>query len=59
VDIDLDFKPLVAKPASTTVCSRCGAMPTLVKTLLDSRKGKSVMILKCKCGNETWREDIS
>ena len=57
MDIDLDFKPLVAKPASTTVCSRCGAMPTSIKTLLDSRKGKSVTILKCTCGKEIWRED--
>lgn len=56
MDIDFDFKALKAKSAST-VCSRCGAMPTLVKTLLDSRKGTSVMILKCKCENETWREE--
>jgi hypothetical protein len=27
----------------------------LVKTILDSRKGTSVMILKCECGNETWK----
>jgi hypothetical protein len=41
MDIDLDFKAVEAKSAST-VCSRCGAMSTLVKTLLDSRKGTSL-----------------
>jgi hypothetical protein len=57
VDIDLEFKAAVeVKPASAHACSRCGAIPTLVKTLLDSRKGKSILIMKCSCGNETWQE---
>jgi hypothetical protein len=45
------------KTASIAVCSRCGATPTVVQTLLDSRKGRSVRIMRCKCGKETWRED--
>jgi hypothetical protein len=45
------------KTASIAACSRCGAMPTVVQTLLDSRKGRSVKIMRCQCGRETWRED--
>ena len=56
MDIELESKAVEMKTART-VCSRCGAMPTWVKTLLDSRNGRSLTILKCKCGNETWRED--
>ena len=45
------------KTASIAACSRCGATPTAVQTLLDSRKGRSVKIMRCQCGKETWRED--
>ena len=38
MEVDLDFKTIVAKTAPTTVCSRCGAKPTLVRRLLDPRK---------------------
>jgi hypothetical protein len=30
------------KAASIAACSRCGATPTAVQTLLDSRKGRTV-----------------
>jgi len=45
------------KTASTAACNRCGATPTAVQTLLDSRKGRTVKIMRCQCGRETWRED--
>ena len=57
MDIDVEFKAVEANTAPTTVCSRCGAMPTLVKTLLDSRKGKSVRIIQCSCGEQRWCEE--
>ena len=58
MSIDVECKaPVEVKTASANACSRCGAIPTLVKTLLDSRKGRSILIMRCHCGNETWRED--
>jgi hypothetical protein len=45
------------KAASIAACSRCGATPTAVQTLLDSRKGRTVKFMRCQCGRETWRED--
>jgi len=45
------------KAASIAACSRCGATPTAVQTLLDSRKGRTVNFMRCQCGRETWRED--
>jgi hypothetical protein len=38
-------------------CNRCGAVPIEVWTLLDPRKGKSVRIMQCSCGKESWCED--
>jgi hypothetical protein len=33
-------------PSPLCLCNRCGAVPTEVQTLLDSRKGKSVRIMR-------------
>jgi hypothetical protein len=44
-------------PSPLCLCNRCGAVPTEVQTLLDSRKGKSVRIMRCKCGEQSWSED--
>jgi hypothetical protein len=44
-------------PSSLRLCNRCGAVPTEVQTLLDSRKGKSVRIMRCICGEQSWSED--
>jgi hypothetical protein len=46
-----------AARASLRPCNRCGAVPTEIQTLLDSRKGKSIRIMRCKCGEQTWSED--
>ena len=46
-----------AARASLRPCNRCDAVPTEVLTLLDSRKGKSMRIMICRCGKQTWSED--
>jgi ribosomal protein L37E len=47
---------VVAAPLRT--CNRCGSVLTEVYTLLDSRKGRSLRITRCKkCGEQTWSED--
>ena len=38
-------------------CNRCGAVPSEVRSLLDSRNGKSVRITKCSCGEQSWSEE--
>jgi hypothetical protein len=43
--------------ASLRPCNRCGAVPIEVQALLDSRKGKSMRIMRCRCGEQTWSED--
>jgi hypothetical protein len=35
-------------------CSRCGAVPKLVGTMLDSNKGRTISMFKCQCGEQTW-----
>jgi len=38
-------------------CTNCGARPHLVKTLLDTRYGKSVRMFECKCGKLIWEDE--
>jgi hypothetical protein len=38
-------------------CRNCGDEPKLVRTILDSVKGRSVRMFKCKCGEQTWASD--
>jgi len=33
------------------------AVPTKVQTLLDSRNGKRIRIMRCTCGEQTWSEE--
>jgi hypothetical protein len=37
-------------------CPHCGAMPSLVRQILDSRTGKAVRMFECKCGKHSWSE---
>ena len=37
-------------------CPRCDAQPSLVRTILDSRSGKSISMFECKCGAHIWSE---
>jgi len=46
-----------AARASLCPCNQCGAVLTEAQTLLDSRKGKSIKIMRCRCGEQIWSED--
>ena len=48
--------PVTTPQTPLRVCYRCGATPINVQTLLDPRKGKSVWIMRCQCGEQTWSE---
>ena len=45
-----------AAPIPLHRCRRCGALPREVQTLLDSRKGKSIWLMRCSCREQTWSE---
>jgi hypothetical protein len=47
----------MAAPVSLPVCDRCGERVTDVRTLLDSRKGRSIRMMMCRCGQQSWAED--
>jgi hypothetical protein len=36
---------------------RCGAQPKLSHRMLDSRRGLTIRMFKCTCGERTWTED--
>lgn len=38
-------------------CDRCGALPRLIGKLLDTRRGCTVSIFECVCGERIWAED--
>jgi len=38
----------------TGSCTRCGAEPQLVGTMLDSNKGRTIRMFRCQCGEQTW-----
>jgi formate dehydrogenase maturation protein FdhE len=35
-------------------CPVCAALPRLAQTMLDSRKGKTVRLFQCQCGETIW-----
>jgi hypothetical protein len=35
-------------------CPVCAAVPRLAQTMLDSRKGSTVRLLQCQCGERIW-----
>jgi hypothetical protein len=35
-------------------CIRCGEEPKLVGTMLDSSKGRTIRMIRCQCGEQTW-----
>ena len=35
---------------------RCGAQPRLVRKMLDPRKGRTILMFECECGEHTWDE---
>jgi hypothetical protein len=38
-------------------CHRCGAVLNEVRTLLDSRRGVSIQVARCRCGEQNWTEE--
>ena len=36
---------------------RCDAQPKLVFKMMDPRRGLTVRMFECNCGNRTWTED--
>jgi hypothetical protein len=42
--------------APTRMCSHCGEKALPFLTMLDSRNGHTVRVLKCQCGEQTWLE---
>jgi hypothetical protein len=43
-------------PRKVRKCARCGAQPYPVHLLLDTRKGKEVLLLRCECGERMWED---
>jgi len=37
-------------------CQRCNAAPSVVRQILDTRTGKTVRMLECKCGERSWSD---
>ena len=35
----------------------CNAQPKLVYKMMDPRRGLTVRMFECNCGNKTWTED--
>jgi hypothetical protein len=35
-------------------CNRCGALVQLIETILDPRRGLTLRMFKCICGEQTW-----
>lgn len=35
-------------------CPTCAAFPRLAQSILDTRKGKTVRLYQCKCGERIW-----
>jgi hypothetical protein len=33
---------------------RCGAQLRLVRKMLDPRKGRTIRVFECECGERTW-----
>jgi hypothetical protein len=35
-------------------CERCGSIPRIAKTILDTRANRTVRIFECECGERIW-----
>jgi len=35
-------------------CKRCGAQPKLIEKMLDPRRGHTLRVFRCTCGEQTW-----
>ncbi len=43
-----------AQDDDTFFCPTCASRPRLIISILDSRKGKTVRIFECRCGEIVW-----
>jgi hypothetical protein len=48
--------PEPSDQATRPRCPSCNALPTLVDTMLDPRKGRIVRLYRCSCGERIWDE---
>jgi hypothetical protein len=46
-----------SKAAEDRRCYRCGGRPKLVCKMLDTRRGCTVRMFECACGERIWIED--
>lgn len=37
-------------------CPTCAAFPRLLHSMLDPRRGKTVRLYECRCGERVWDE---
>jgi hypothetical protein len=44
----------ISNAAVATRCTQCGAQPRLVQSMLDARKGLTLRVYKCPCGEQLW-----
>jgi DNA-directed RNA polymerase subunit RPC12/RpoP len=35
-------------------CIRCGDRPNIVQIMLDPRRGKTLRVYECRCGERIW-----
>lgn len=54
--------PLVADvavqmEAASPRCRRCGSVTVERLSVLDTRKGRTMRLFQCGCGEQTWLED--
>jgi len=45
------------EPNPVRLCSACGEKPALVRSMLDTLRGRTVRMFECQCGEKTWTED--
>jgi len=48
--------PTPDEPVTRPRCPSCNALPVLVDTMLDPRKGTIVRLYRCSCGERIWDE---
>jgi len=36
---------------------KCGAQPRLAHKMMDPRRGLTIRVFECQCGDRTWTED--
>jgi hypothetical protein len=36
---------------------RCGAQPKLAQKMLDPRRGTTIRVFQCQCGEQIWSEE--